>query len=131
MSPYSEEEDWEMKSVGRYLFKVLVDHTSLEAKKTVVGAPKRDGVEAYRLLTRQYDPFSYDVASQMLENILIVGRATPKNLEQLDQVFKELYKRMNEFEVASGGVAKNVGEKFCEVKINVPFRWSTRSARHS
>jgi hypothetical protein len=76
----TEEEDWEMNSVGRYLFKVLVDHTSLEAKKTVVGAPKRDGVEAYRLLTRQFDPFSYDVASQMLENILIVGRAVPKNL---------------------------------------------------
>ena len=32
----TEEEDWEMKRVGRYLFKVLVDHTSLEAKKTVV-----------------------------------------------------------------------------------------------
>ena len=43
----TEEEDWEMKSVGRYLYKVLVDHTSLKAKKTVVGAPKRDGVESY------------------------------------------------------------------------------------
>ena len=81
---------------------MLVDHTSREARKTVVGAPKRDGVEAYRLLTRQYDPFSYDVASQMLENILTVGRTTPKNLEQLDQVFNELYKRMHEYEARVG-----------------------------
>ena len=72
-----------MKSVGRYLFKVLVDHTSLDAKKTVVGAPKRDGVEAYRLLTRQYHPFSYDVASQMLENILIMGRGLRRTLSSL------------------------------------------------
>ena len=86
----TEDEDWEMRSVGRHLYKVLMDHTDLDAKKTVVGAPKRDGVEAYRLLTRQYDPFSYDVAAQMLENILVVGRANPKNIDQLDLVFKEL-----------------------------------------
>ena len=38
----TEDEDWEMKSVGRHLYKVLVDHTTLDAKKTIVGAPKRD-----------------------------------------------------------------------------------------
>ena len=47
----TQEEDLEMKSVGRYLYQVLVDHTALEAKKTVMGEPKRDGVEAYQLLT--------------------------------------------------------------------------------
>ena len=79
-----------MRSAGRHLYKVLMDHTDLDAKRMVVGAPKRVGVEAYRLLTRQYDPFSYDMATQMLENILVVGRAHPKNIDQLDQVFKEL-----------------------------------------
>ena len=59
----TEDEDWEMRSVGRQLYKVLMDHTDLDAKKTVVDAPKRDGAEEYRLLTRQYDPFSYDVAA--------------------------------------------------------------------
>ena len=54
------------------------------------------------MLTRQYDPFSYDVSAQMLEDILIVGRATPKNIDQLDKVFKGLYKRMNEYEVRVG-----------------------------
>ena len=54
------------------------------------------------MLTRQYDPFSYDVAAQMLENILIIGRANPKNIDQLDQVFKELYKRMHEYEARAG-----------------------------
>ena len=44
----TEGEDWEMKSVGRHLYKVLMDHTNSEAKKTVLGSPKRDGVEAYR-----------------------------------------------------------------------------------
>ena len=34
----------------------------------------------------------------MLEDILIVGWAKPKNIGQLDQVFKELYKCMNEYE---------------------------------
>ena len=83
----TEDEDWEMRSVGRHLYKVLMDHTDLDAKKkTVVGAPECDRVEAYRLLTRQYDPFSYDVAAQMLENILVVGRADPKDIDQFDQV---------------------------------------------
>ena len=36
----------------------------------------------------------------MLEDILIVGRANLKNIEQLDQVFKELY--MNEYEPRVG-----------------------------
>ena len=80
----------------------MMYHTDLDAKKTVVGAPKRDGVEAHRLLTRQYDLFSYDVAAQKLENILVVGRANPKNIDQLDQVFKELYKRMHEYEARAG-----------------------------
>ena len=38
----------------------------------------------------------------MLEDILIVGLANPKNIDQLDQVFKELYKRMNEYEARIG-----------------------------
>ena len=33
----TENEDWEMKSVGRHLYKVLMDHTNSEAKKTVLG----------------------------------------------------------------------------------------------
>ena len=35
----TEPEDWTMKPVGRHLYKVLVDHTTLEAKKTIDGAP--------------------------------------------------------------------------------------------
>ena len=70
----------------------------MDARKTVVGAPKRNGVEAYRLLARQCGPCSYDVTAQMFEDILIVGRANPKNIDQLDQVFKELFERMNEYE---------------------------------
>ena len=38
----------------------------------------------------------------MLEFILVVGRATPKNTDQLDQVFKEMYKLMNEHEARVG-----------------------------
>ena len=98
----TEDEDWGMTSVGRHLYKVLMDHTDLDAKKTAVSASKRDGVEAYRLLTWQYDPFSSDVAAQMLGNILVIGRANPKNIDQFDEVFKELYKRMHEYEAWVG-----------------------------
>ena len=48
------------------------------------------------------EPGSYDVAAQMLEDVLIVGRANPKNIDQLDKVFKELYKRMHEYEARVG-----------------------------
>ena len=64
-----------MKCVGRHLYKVLIDHAHSEVKKTVLGSPKPDGVEAYLLLTRKYEPFSYDVAAQMLQDILIVSWA--------------------------------------------------------
>ena len=81
----TEEEDCEMKNLGRHSNKVLMNNATQDAKKTAVGAPQRDGVEAYTLLTRQYNPFSYDVAAQMLEDILLVGRANPKNIDQLEQ----------------------------------------------
>ena len=42
----TEEVDCEMKNVGRHFNKVLMDNATQDAKKTVVGAPKRDGVEA-------------------------------------------------------------------------------------
>ena len=42
------------------------------------------------------------MAAQLLEDILIVGRASPKNIDKLDQVFKELCKRMNEYEARVG-----------------------------
>ena len=51
-----EPEDWEMKTVGRHLYKVLVDHTQLEANWIILGAPKLNGVRAFRLLTRHFDP---------------------------------------------------------------------------
>ena len=37
-------EDWEMKNVGRQLYKVLMDDATQDAKKKVVGASKRDGL---------------------------------------------------------------------------------------
>ena len=41
-------------------------------------------------------------STQMLENMFVVGRANPKNIDQLDQVFKGLYKRMHEYEARVG-----------------------------
>ena len=38
----------------------------------------------------------------MLEDVLVVGRANPKNIDQLYQVFRELYKRMGEYESRAG-----------------------------
>ena len=37
-----------------------------------------------------------------MENILVVGRVNPKNIDQLDHMFKELYKRMHEYEARVG-----------------------------
>ena len=45
----SEDEDWEMKSVGCHLYKVSMDHTTLDAKKTVV---RGGGVQATRQSVR-------------------------------------------------------------------------------
>ena len=36
----TEEEGWETKAVGRHLYKVLMGHTTLDAKKTVVPEPR-------------------------------------------------------------------------------------------
>ena len=40
----TEDEDSDMKAAGRHLYKVLMDHTVIEVKQVVVGAPERDGV---------------------------------------------------------------------------------------
>lgn len=37
------EEDWEMRSVGRHVYTVVIDHTTSDSKKTVMSLPKRDG----------------------------------------------------------------------------------------
>ena len=76
----TEDEDWETELVGRHLYKVLMDHKALDAKKTVVGAPKRDGVEAYRLLTRQYDSSPTTWRPRCLRTSSSSGGQTPKTL---------------------------------------------------
>ena len=88
--------------VSRHLFKVLVGHTLLKAKLIVTGAPTGSGVEAYSLPTRHSESFTSDVASQMLEDIIIVVRATPKDIDQLVSVPRGLHHRMHNSEALVG-----------------------------
>jgi hypothetical protein len=97
-------EAWTKREVGRHLYKVLYGYTLMEgqvateANSLVHEAKLRDGVEAYRLLSRHFHPFSYDVPNQMLQEILVVTRTQPKDADQVDVVLRELFRRIAEYE---------------------------------
>ena len=80
--------EWNRAAVARHLYKILYDNTTLNAKSIVEEARNRDGLESYRLLCRHYDPFSYHVPDQMMADIMVVARASPASIGQLEAVLR-------------------------------------------
>ena len=90
--------DWKYKFISKKLFMVIHTHASFEVRKTIAESTERCGLEAYRLLSREFDPISADKGFALLERVLVIARWNVKGLEEEAGAFREAIKRLRELE---------------------------------
>ena len=60
--------EWSHKYVGKQMCRILLKRTDLELSKIIMECEKtRDGVEAYRLLSKHCDPYTFNTAGALME----------------------------------------------------------------
>ena len=73
--------DWAYENISRKLYMVLHTHRSTDVKKIISESIDKCGFEAYRLLSREFDPLSVDLAYSLLERVLVIASWQIKNVE--------------------------------------------------
>ena len=69
------EEDWSFKTISRYLYGVLYNHTDPDFQSIVEQCEdEKDGIEAYRLLASHCDPLNFNTNNTLMEAITKHGR---------------------------------------------------------
>ena len=58
--------------MSRKLYMVLHAYVSNDARKILAESVEKCGFEAYRLLTREYDPVATDISYTLLERIMFL-----------------------------------------------------------
>ena len=66
--------DWDYLTVGRSIYMVLYTYSLMDVKKVLSESVGRCGFEGYRLLSRECDPVSTDIAYALLERVLVIAR---------------------------------------------------------
>ena len=74
-------DDWEYMTVGRKIYMVLHTYSSVDVKKVLSESVDKCGFEGYRLLSREYDPVSTDIAYALLERVLVIARRQVKTMD--------------------------------------------------
>ena len=76
------EADWDFGFASRQLYNVIFNHCDVDARKVIKEDINKCGFEAYRLLSREYDPVNSDTACNLLQSILVIGRWVLKGVHQ-------------------------------------------------
>ena len=96
--------DWDYKFVTAKLFMVIWKHLDISQRKIVqkVYSNNQCGFEAFRLLSKEYDPTSDDLASTLLERVTAVATWPVKGpaeelaaLREVDIRLKDMERRLN------------------------------------
>ena len=91
---YCNDADWEFSFTSRQLYNVIFNHCDLDARKVIKEDPHKCGYEAYRLLSREYDPVNSDTAYNLLQSILDIGRWVLKGVHQEERALREAKTRI-------------------------------------
>ena len=91
--------DWDIVSIGRYVFRVLHFFCDGDAENTVKeAADGKKGLEAYRLLSQEFDKYGIDTAAGMMADIMMVGQISCESPQAVARAFKELEARTRAYE---------------------------------
>ena len=95
--------EWDQTAVGRYLYRVLHHYCTLDALSTVKQTEQgKKGVEAYRLLNREFDKFGADTAAGMMADITVLGTAKCSCAQDVKKVMREMLTRTAAYEKRIG-----------------------------
>jgi hypothetical protein len=91
--------EWSFGHIGKQLYKILFKKTELELHKIVSSCDKdRDGIEAYRLLSKHCDPYTFNTAGTLMEAITEMGSQKPGSVDELLSLMREMKKRLATYE---------------------------------
>ena len=77
---------------------MLHTYASTDVRRVLAESVDKCGFEAYRLLTREYDPVTTDIAYQLTERILVIARWQVKTIDDEVGALREALKRVRELE---------------------------------
>ena len=93
------EAEWNQYFVGRYFYRVFSHFCTLDALSPVKDLAKgRKGLEAYRMLSIEYDKFSANALASMVADIMQLQFTKCLSLQDIKKTFKQMVKRSDEYE---------------------------------
>ena len=86
------------------MYAVIYGSCDPDAKKVIQEDISKYGFEAYRLLSREYDPVNSDTAYNLLQSILAIGRWVLKSVIQEERALREAQTRIHNLERRDGPI---------------------------
>ena len=93
--------DWDYAFVSRKLFMVLHNYMAIDPQKVIAEAEGKCGLEAYRLLNKEYDPLSADMTYNLLERVFVIAKWSVKGIAEEHAALREAKSRMRQLEKRS------------------------------
>ena len=97
-------DDWSFKTISRYLYGVLYNHTDPDLQGVVEQCEDdKDGIEAYRLLASHCDPLNFNTNNTLMEAITKHGRRkvsadSRMAIEEFLTTVREVKRSLGEYE---------------------------------
>ena len=86
--------NWQYTFISKKLYMVLQTYAFPEVRKVIQESVAKCGLDAYRLLNREYDPISADKGYDLLERILVIARWNVKGIDEEVASLREALKRV-------------------------------------
>ena len=101
--PGSNLADWDFSFVSRKLYMVLHNYTATDPQKVIAESWDKCGLEAYRLLNKEYDPLSADLVYNLLERVLAIAKWSVKGIAEEHAAMREARTRIRKLEKGQQG----------------------------
>ena len=96
-SSSSHPDDWHYDFLSRKWFNIIHAHLGTDPKKIIEPA-ERCGFEAWRLLHKEYDPVTTDMAYTLMAALHKISKWTVKGVVEENAAMREAEKRLRELE---------------------------------
>ena len=87
--------EWSHAYIGKQLYNILFKKTDSESNSIVATCEKnRDGVGAYRLLSKHCDPYTFNTAGNLMEAITELSGMKARSVDELLSTMREMKKSL-------------------------------------
>ena len=86
--------EWTYKHIAKQMYRILFKRTDGDLNKIVLGCEKdRDGIEAYRLLSKHCDPYTFNTAGALMEARTELGNKKAGSVYESLSFMREMKKK--------------------------------------